>query len=971
MRYVLGVLSAILLVGGLFGATVVVMQSTNRDLVAPNIQVSARPTDYEEYQKIDGSKLRDFDLTFDVTLAQPEDSVRALLNVQALRTAADVPYDNAYYVDLTRTGVTMGSFEGGIGRPLGSMTTEALGREGVHHVVLKRRTPWLTVVIDDRIVGMVQDETHAFGDLALGVHGADVAEVKVQPIASLYYSDNFMQDDAEKSHWTTLRGTWTINVVTNEGVAAPAMSVDAFSYRASSEETASVVTGETFWDNYTFSAAIKSVAGETIGLLAYYRSEKDYYLFTWDRRDEKDPARSSKQLIRMRNGEKTVLAESPGGFIPNQWYTLAVQVEGRTIRALIDGHEVCSVEDDGLVGGMIGLYAARTTQTSFDDILVHATSVFRDDMKTFPAGRWTVRGGEWTASGDGTLKAQSDGALARCVTGSALWQNYRVKTEMTPTTESRCGIDLYYIDENTYYEVTCQRGAELDTWTLLQHQPENVTTLDQAQTPSSSKPYHVEASVNRGRLTLVVDGKTLIETFNQVLNAGAVGLMSEPTVALSMKTEDQPVLKDVGCFGGLEVEFLREEKPLVTKNVIMEHERSMGDWSGLVTDWIEQGEKKGPKFQWHRGYFPGSSTLEVRFSKFDQPESTVRVVLNGDGQTIESGYRMVVGPKTEESKETVRTMRLYRGESDKAVAVSDLGAIQPGTVKLERVGGLLVGYVDGRAVLTWRDETPLTGERLGWSVSENVEVDPEDVLVSSPNVFQYNFTQAPADWRTCGGIWEVSNRWQCDPRWSFFSGRVRNDVASLWSKRTFNGDVTIEFYVGPKMDQERGRSYEYARDFNITIAADGKDLSSGYSFMLGAFDNTNTCIYRQNKLLKAVDKVVSDPNPKRKDITVIPRGGELHRRWLHVVAQKKGDTLRMYYERNLIIEVKAPEPLTGNRIAFWTKDCGFMLGKIIISCENAGEMESPDFEAPQASRSIYEPLVGAWLGNEVSGKTIR
>ena len=74
------------------------------------------------------------------------------------------------------------------------------------------------------------------------------------------------------------------------------------------------------------------------------------------------------------------------------------------------------------------------------------------------------------------------------------------------------------------------------------------------------------------------------------------------------------------------------------------------------------------------------------------------------------------------------------------------------------------------------------------------------------------------DWRVGAGTWEVSNKWQCDPRWTFFSGRG-DELAVLWNKRPLYGDFTIEYYVGNKMDKLRGGKYEYARDMDITICA--------------------------------------------------------------------------------------------------------------------------------------------------------
>ena len=238
-----------------------------------------------------------------------------------------------------------------------------------------------------------------------------------------------------------------------------------------------------------------------------------------------------------------------------------------------------------------------------------------------------------------------------------------------------------------------------------------------------------------------------------------------------------------------------------------------------------------------------------------------------------------------------------------------------------------------------------------------LRVNLDDVLVSSPNVYQYSFTRAPTEWRSFEGIWEISNRWTCDPRWSFFSGRsVKDEVVALWSKRLFKGDVTVEFYIGPKMDPRRGSKYEYVRDFNCTIAADGYDLSSGYSFIIGGFKNTKSGIYRKTKM-------VGNPS------SVVINRKNLHRRWLHVRVQKRGGKLELWLDGKRLAKYDDPNPLSGSRIAFWTKDCGFMLAKITVSCEDGTEFEDPDFYLPRRCRSIYGPIVNA-LRNGSDGTSL-
>ena len=497
----------------------------------------------------------------------------------------------------------------------------------------------------------------------------------------------------------------------------------------------------------------------------------------------------------------------------------------------------------------------------------------------------------------------------------------------------------------------CQRSTEGDLWKLTGRLDGVERLLGQAQTVEHRSRYRITASVNRGRFALTVDGKKLIETFDRSLAAGAVGLWAQPGQEngpkKSQETQSQQFL---ARFNGLSVDFHRELKPLLRRQKAFEHESYMSPWADLDSDWMRSGTRSGHSLYWHRGSFPGEAALELKVSRFNGPNSDATLVLNGDGRTAASGYSLQVIRQGQVSGGNEWVVRLYRLQE--LVASGSVGSAQPSSLRLERTGDLLVGFVDGQALLAWRDEKPLKGDRLGWQV-RGVMANRNDVLVSSPNVYQYNFARAPVDWRGFSGIWEVSSRWECDPRWSFFSGRsVEDEVAVLWSKRLFKGDVTVEFYVAPKMENERGASYEYSRDFNCTISADGRDLTSGYSFLLGGFDNTRTCIYRKGEMVGVPSRVV------------LRREMDFHRRWLHVRVEKKDGTLRFWVQRRLVAQYNDPEPLDGDHIAFWTKGCGLMLAKVVVFCENGTELELPDINLPRTCRSIYDPAVSAMpLGN--------
>src|ERR1043165_659336 len=226
-------------------------------------------------------------------------------------------------------------------------------------------------------------------------------------------------------------------------------------------------------------------------------------------------------------------------------------------------------------------------------------------------------------------------------------------------------------------------------------------------------------------------------------------------------------------------------------------------------------------------------------------------------------------------------------------------------------------------------------------------------------VLKERFANAPVEWRPAGSaIVEVTNRWQCDPRWTFLglsNDRTKGKSAVLWNKRFFPGDVAVEFYVGVKMDHLRvkpGSSYySYARDINLTIGSDGADLRKGYTFSFGGFKHSCSAMLRDGVELKRVP-------------ITIPTSMDYHLHWFVFRAERKSGRLVFQVDRLFKtwgdkgssdeLSVDDPTPCSGNRIAIWTYDSAIVLAKVRVSGEGGFETESPDFVAGPL-KTIYDP----------------
>jgi hypothetical protein len=356
---------------------------------------------------------------------------------------------------------------------------------------------------------------------------------------------------------------------------------------------------------------------------------------------------------------------------------------------------------------------------------------------------------------------------------------------------------------------------------------------------------------------------------------------------------------------------------------------------------------------WHRSQFPGDVELMVEPREITESNYQFGLSCSKDGQTKNNGY--VFRYKATDDKGGsggVLVEILRQGERVKEKMLTD-EVRQLSSLAIRRCGKYVVGLVNGRAVLYFRDENPLKGSKVAF-YTQGVLIKTEAVRITSDHFHNDTFSGAPVSWRPAGAaVAEVTNRWQCDPRWSFFSlynDRSRGKPAVLWSKHVYPGDVAVEFYFGNKMDASRGTPYSYARDVNVTIGSDGSDLRKGYTFSFGGNDNSCCYIMRDGVEVKRV--------PVR-----IPTTMDYHRHWFVFKAERQGNTIKFRVDqffqnsekRNSPPEMvfEDSQPLTGDRIAIWTYDHAIMISKIRISGDGGDSIESPDFLAGPI-KTVYD-----------------
>jgi len=431
--------------------------------------------------------------------------------------------------------------------------------------------------------------------------------------------------------------------------------------------------------------------------------------------------------------------------------------------------------------------------------------------------------------------------------------------------------------------------------------------------------------VSEGHIVVTVEGKPVLEAFDTAFSQGRIGLLAEQCESV--------------IFDDVRVRFNPLAAPLLPAEQAFAHEQSMLTWAGAGSDWgrltHEKGDGMRHPFSYHRAHFYGDVTMAVLVPKLRGEHQGISLAVGADPAAHEIGYWFDVerqkgqwiatlsnGLKTIHRQTLANGAKLHR-------------------VNLRRAGSFIVAGINGKEVARHRDVAS-SGMCVGYNVMGGTPA-WDDIRVFTNNVYNDLFRQAPADWRVTGGVWEVTNRWECDDRWSFFSGRSKA-LAAIWNKQRFAGDLVVEFYAGIKMNSDRGDAYQYAGDINLTICGDGQDLTSGYSFLFGGWDDTTTAIVRQEEIVARTSKMV------------IPREKGIHRRWFYVRVTKRGGELNFSIDGSFILTYTDPNPLSDGQIALWTHNNGLMVARVRVSHEGAMPAAVVAGTARRNAKCIYDVL---------------
>jgi len=799
------------------------------------------------------------------------------------------------------------------------------------NLVLRRRADVVDFLADGEIVLRACDPATEGGAVAVGAHdGLEIVGPRLQPIEAVYFADDFMRADKETGDWQTVAGDWSVSDKPN-----PIRSSNPFNFFGKGMPFAGATIGHPFWSDYRFAVACGTRQAEAIGIYFCYRDAKNYFLFRWTSRLQAAPVR---ELIACRDGRRQVMMREQGGFVPGQWYTLRAFVRGGTGAVGIDDTRVFTFESPRLSEGMVGLYVEGEKGAQFDDVTVRSSRDVANALAPTVRGHWSEARGSWWFGSDAegrTIYHVGGGGRSLFPAGNAA--HIRLTAGVRPWESGAVGVLLAYQSaaDHVAFEIEKADRSMARFWRVAGGERRCLAETEIALDDAGAV---LAVTMREGRLTADVNGDRVLEAADGSLPHGDVGLYA----------------RDLGsaAFADVSLAFLPPRRRIQTIQETFEHEKTMALWASGLSDWVfrpawaSSGERM--RDWWHRKSFRGDAKLELKVPPTSADDWLAAVYVGADSEKPEQGYAFQVRALHENEQPVLRfeLRRLGRIVAEG----THRGGAGVRTLALRRFGEAVVGELDGEPVLAWRDPTPLRGARVGWGsclgkaasgIPDDRAAEWQQPVIYTDNLLNYTFARAPADWRVASGIWEVTNRWECDPRWSFFSGRS-DKGAVIWNKRILRGDVTLDFYVGPKMDRSRGRKYEYARDFNAILCGNGAGADSGYAFVFGGNHNTVTRIYRNGLVVAETSKVL------------IQSDGSLHRRWYHLRVEKRGHGVSLHIDGNEVLRYDDPQPLPDGQAAIWTFDGGIMVARVSLAADEIGPRESPDAAAPEVCRTVYE-----------------
>ncbi|MFQ6133548.1 MAG: hypothetical protein ACE5R4_16010 [Armatimonadota bacterium] len=764
--------------------------------------------------------------------------------------------------------------------------TKAFRPKGQVKVTIQRRSGSARVIADDSVLLTVPLPAPPGGKVGAGSRGDQIRclEALLQPIAPIYFSDDFTRGRTQMAVWRTHSGSWENTEVDAPG-ADPVRSANPFSVRCSAPQGALATAGEWFWDVYRAQVNVKPLKAEAVGLCAYLQDGANYLLFRWRAGDEAAPR--ARQLVLVRDGQEHVLSQQAGGFEQGRWYCLALEVGDGVAVAKVDRDPVLRAQTEAFGQGGIGLWAQGEVIT-FDDVEVVSPGLrprkllvnetFLKDSVMRAQGLYTAQGA-WRVANDGTLwhRGVFFGDVAVRVPAAVAQRASR--------TLELLGREI--------------RGGRVPI------RPPNLTLCLRATEPDPASGYRVTVQPEGNQ------AKVLVQRGEAALGQWQGELHAEGHVEVAWR--DGRLLVSVD---DAEVVSVAEDQPPAGRSLALMGAASVSSPTQPLFDgeWGAPGTRRGPRIrQWR---IVPNTGLQPRDA--GEPEDAGMILEPLPAAEVEFDIAV---PQAEAAPEliqqTIQPLPQLRGNvvlrlNDEVIILegNDLqgfGGLGGGGFGAFGFGGgefVLPGGEANQALRILRPATPMPSMPA--------------LEVYADNWLDYTFAKAPTDWYATKGDWHVTTRWPCEPGWTFLGG-VHYENPVTWTKHSYQGDIAFEVRTNIQMDLRSTPGYSDPSDIDLALCGDGLNLDSGYAFIYAGWGNSKSAILRKGQIVAENTGAVF-VNPTSSN-------SSFHRHWFRLRAEKMGNRIRFLCDDQLVCEYVDPDPLPGGRAGMWSAGNNLMVAR--------------------------------------------
>lgn len=780
----------------------------------------------------------------------------------------------------------------------------------------------MNLLVNGNAVLRAFDPTWTKGKIGTSTTGAwKASDVRVQPVEAIRFDDDFTRaGDGGDLDWKSASGKWTLSAASSQVSARNAdMSANPFAFAVDfSKDWALASAGRKFWNDYDARVAARAGSGGSIGIAANVQDAKNYLAFTLAANGNDKPG--SRQLILVRDGKPTVLAQVKGGFAPRQWVGLGIRTSPGFVEGLLDGVPVLKAKTEAFGQGGVALLS-KGAPVLWDDVSVRSYDFLRAGFES--NGAWN--GAKWTLAND---EARGTFAGATLLTGRPDWNGFRVLIS-TPWTNTSSGSVLAgWRDAKNYALI---RWAGSGTSLPFKSKIEAVQVSNGTEKVVASAPFGTSANSKRleldaenGAFSLAFDGRARVAM--PLLAPGKFGLKA---------TQSNTRFSDAVVF------FPQApEAPKIASKFV--NDGFMLGWASSTGEWPATPDKAGLQF-WNTAELFGGWTLNFPWRA--RWRGKLEAALFADRGNFNSGLILRGEASTDGQSIDWTLARDTTLLTTAKTKIADLpGADGEGAnFTLAWSNGLLSLRSAKSVVFSLPVDVP-KGSAMALRAS-GFRVRTGALNLWSANRDDFTFAGAPTDFYAPSGKWSVFSRWPCYGDWSFFGGTGRQP--RLWTKRVYSGDIVAEYYAHPQMDLPKEPGYSHPGDLNVSLCGDGQNPASGYSFIVSGHDNTRTQIFRAGKL-------VADNNSDAAFFhDTINHNPAWHRSWVYVRAGakhavqngKSGVLVSLTVNNEQLCQFFDPQPLEswskGGRACFWTLDSTLMLARAKIEAQQMGALSTP------------------------------